>query len=840
MKILTVIIIYLDWFSSAFVLDEDLTKDMMGRIQTLKSILNNDLWRLHIIHQDIIFNGEISKLNLEFERILKSSVIDQQTYVKNKKDYTSKLYDTQLLRYSFEMSKLMYIALECKYSELIFKSFLFLFYSNTISEIFSTLKKHYVRLMYNLFTFRDLYPNLKFADQTLIISLLSINIYFHHFNHQDVIEHMEIAQMVNLLEYFRCSNCLIPDHDYYRYPEFYEDMEIFNSISQDLKIYSSDVGIDQLKGSEMPKYDDDIYNLKNLVVGHIFEKYPSIHNIGIKWKNNVETFITIYEKSIKSHDIKDIFDYQMLLIDVIRDLFCIQFLKVIGNSFKLNRTMDDFDIYLKQIIPNNYPPNLYDSIKTIQNAIKSNTKNQKKTNKLNRIITILQYKLKPLKKNLKTYLKINTVVLNEQSSIFIKNGKMTEFIQDIVNYKYFKIFILTFQLFLSESNRIENYRILKSNPNTGDFAGCNNAIMSNLRENLYLFRSLIAGRQQAYYEVKKTNGPDFATLSSMMNIKKNLAYVYDKFNENDEIMKIITPITINLKNATYSVKKYILAKQYLLLTINLIESYEIRNCSMDSEKLNLNIYNRIMRDENMRTDVLRNIHSPADFNVEYIQERIRKRTIKFLREQFYEDVEDGLMWVDTLIPNGYLYYYDSKFNSKHVFWNGIVVDINSVSSSITEYVFHHKYFFEYQVVILKWLICNVFKKLLYIVNHIHRFQSTATTLSTINAELQILKTRLRFPRNLYIKTYINTIFDVYNLICINYKDMALIQNGVSIIIKQIELLKIIDTEDYSTFLNEMYSLDIIHNSILDDIKFSTEIIKFFNQKKLLFSVYYQL
>lgn len=57
----------------------------------------------------------------------------------------------------------MYKSLAYQYSQLIVDSFLYIFYSNDILNNLNYLHQYCVKMIYNLFTLRDLLPNLKFA-----------------------------------------------------------------------------------------------------------------------------------------------------------------------------------------------------------------------------------------------------------------------------------------------------------------------------------------------------------------------------------------------------------------------------------------------------------------------------------------------------------------------------------------------------------------------------------------------------------------------------------------------------------------------------------------------------
>lgn len=817
MKFSTVIIyIILCYYVQYGLQEENIMEEDNQKLKILLDFLENDIWDIDTTILDItyVYSGKKTKLQKIINKLQKTNC---------ELNYNNKLYSV------FELSKEMYIALECKFSNAMITSLIYFFHSCNKNE-FSHLKNISVGMIHNLFSFKYLFPNLNSIDQTLLLSLISIYMNIFHLNTIEFdknIAQIAIAQMVNWIENFRCINCVVSDYDYYsNYHNLNENtkFEKFKTILEEHKRNSENgIGIKSLN------YDKE-YDPKMLVLGQILEMYPDIGQITIKWNNSSELLNEIQEKAVKSHNVLDILNCQIALIEVIKDLFYMKFLKMDGEKFKLfnlskyKKILKAFDVYIEKIIPNNYPPNLYDPIIAVKRAIQSYIKTKKSFIKE----TMGMISLRSQMKNL---LQVNTIVDKDTASQLVRSIKITSFIKNIVEHKYFRTFYQTFQIFLSYPNIIENYQIklsFKSNANREPSKGQHCAMMPVLRENLFLYRSLLAGKHQAYHQLEKTNGPDFATLSSMDLIKKSLACVYTKCKENDEILKIIAPITIHFNDATYSSKECMLSKQYLLLTVNLIESYEIHNCA-GPIKFNLNMYQQILNKKKILKVVPEGVRSPADFNTQYIHKLIIKKTKEIIirADRFNEDVYDCLSWVNVLIPNGYFYFYDSKFNSDRVFWYGTVQNINNVSKSITQYVFDLEYIAKYYIFILKWSIGNIFKKMAHIVQNI---RSLETILPMINNNLNQL-THLPFPKRSYINTYISTILSVYNLICSlpshtnSPYDAVIIENGTNTINDQILLLNVFDKNDSLMSMESTNVLDI-RDSILNDITFLTEILKF--------------
>lgn len=830
---------YIFWFSTAFAMtmsNNKMQENLKNLVQNNNTILKDEIW-----HSYVIFNGSITNVHFLQKKssiirnITKIDLNENKTTEINNDDEGQLLYKIKLLQSLFKITKVMYTALECKYSDLIVKFLTYCFYTDKNHD-FHDLKPHIRKMMFNLFAFRYYYSNLMSINQTLIFSLISLNTYFS--NPINDKNKTIIPRMINLIERFRCKNCLISNNDYYG--DYHDTNSKINEFSKHLQRYSDYIDIEILNGSEMSTYNEEMYNPIHLLLGRVFEMYPFIDRIIVKWEKNELSMIEVYKKIIKTNDIKDIFNYQMFFIQFINDIFVMTFIEINNRTFntahKLRKVLNYFDLYIKRLIPNNYPPNLYNPIKSLRNALQDDLeKMQSKflTNLFNM----------PLSDDTKIYLQVHTIV-NNVSLIVLRNLKITVLIESIVNHEYFKSFSESIRLFLSNSDNIENYHLVKNNPIEELFPNRVCQHFLQLRENLFLFRSLIAGKQQAYHLIEKTNGPDYSILSSVNFIKKYLAYTYSKFKGNTEIIKILAPITIHIKDFNYSTLECTLTSQYILLTINLMEDYEIHHCRSTNFKLKLNLdmYLEIIKDEHLHNAVVpENVYSPADFNIKYLEDRIINGTKQFVHD-FDDEVDAVLAWVDVLIPNSYFYYYDSEFNSNILMWNGIENHVDEVALSILQDVYDYDYLVKFQIVKLKWLINNVLKKMLYIVQHIDRFKSTNSedgiiTFFKINKKLKNFK-NLAFPS--FICQYVNTAFAVYTKMCLAIEEETMTAKALSeyksIIREQIEILKISETDDSSKIIDFIHDRDVVYYSILTDINFATKILEFINKSKIILPV----
>lgn len=796
------------------------------KIQLLQNIIHTNIWYNDVCKINIILDGKIINLQNSLEKLKKTQNNNEQAI----EDTKRKLY-VNTLSNLFEISRLMYISLECIYSNVIIKYLVLYFHSAEFDDIYS-LKQFTIRMLFNLLSFREMHPNLISSNNTLLLALMSINFFFYNDLKSSLNTNKKtvVSRIINWIELFRCTNCFVS------YCNYNTDINNFANFSktffEELKKYSFDINFKMLENS---KYNEKMYAPAQILLKSLTDLNQSfsIGTIKVKWNGGTKLMSEIAIASVNSNKIKDIFNYQMLLVKVLKDLFCVTFLdKSIDkhNSSVLKNILKAFDVYVNQIIPNNYPSDLYSSIKKIKKLIETDLFKFTSTQFKKAKFFVLPICCKGgcnngrLSEKTKQILTVSTIIVDTLPLNFAKRIMINDVIMSVKNNQYFKTFHQTFQLLLSESNVLKRYREepkkINDHLNVASKDDCHE--MPQIRTNLFLFYLLIYS-QQENISIRKFKIPNFAILSSMEFIKINLAHVYKKFYTNTKIVDIFIPITIYFKNARYLFLEYILVQQYLLLTINLLESYEMDNCYYYSNVFahNLDIFTNILKDETIQESFA---------NPNQIYNQIKKNT-RLLVGDFDEDVNAYLAWVDAFIPNGYFSYYNNgEFNSNIILWNGTKDKIDNVALNITQSVIEIDYLIRYETEVLKLFVLNVFEKLLYIGLNRNKLASagTAVTWSTIDKDIEELQILLCPTVK---KTLTDRVLAESRKI-LRDPDNETIKEVVSIIEENIMSLRATRTaEDGSNELvskpfPDHYSLDGVHYSFQTDIEFVSEILKF--------------
>lgn len=876
MNVIKLFVIFLWYYVSTCKAQEKMQQYVENELTTLLTIMNNEIWKEDICLQSVIFNGKPTTLSNTVQKFKKmkkfidkkiNNAADQKNIVIG--DAKRELY-THTLSSLFTISKLMYTALECLYSGLIVKFLVFYFnlidFNRDLDHIY-VLKPCAVRIMFNLLSFMDIHQNLRFTDHAFLLSLMSIIVSFYHDLNgtSDFDKKKVIARMVNMIERYRCKNC--PGSDYY-----YANIDLENSVDaieiilNELEKYSFDVDLKSLNVTKNPAYGEEVYSPEAVLLKEPSGFNSVFNNMGdimVTGDDGTMRLSEISERAVNSYRIKDIFKYQMLLIRVIKDLFCMIFFELandIRNSSDFNNVLNAFEVFIDQIIPSNYPPYLYDPIKKIKILVKTDLYNSEKSQPIKKRGLKVLPKLfskggfthndVQLSEETKQMLAGSTVIVKEKLPFELKQVRISDLVNAIIKHKHFKTFRQIFQLFLSEPSALDKYRTYTDSSEklyTSRPAGCH--MMPLLRKNLFLFRSLVVGVQHENLFVKpRLNGPDFATLSSMEHIKTNLACVYKRFNANAEIMNIFAPITIHFKDATYSNLESQLAKQYSLLTINLIETYEMDHCyDGPAFVYNLDMYRKILKDEKLYNNhcsanfVSERVHEPANFDRVYIENAIRLNTTTFAAALCKDvdenvDVDSYLAWVDVFVPNGYFYFYDSRFDSDSVFWNGTEDRVRSAALSVTRGVIEIDRIIEYETATVKRFVRNVLKKILYVAVNMNELLSagaksgTAAALSTIDADVEKFQTILcPTARKTYTDRIITESREIF------HSDRGSNPTIVEKVAGYIALLQLHASEMEDVHIKPMpdCSLECIHYSMETDIEYATEILRFIKNNNLI-------
>jgi len=368
-------------------------------ISAIKYFCTSPFWKKNILSGQIIIDNELKTVNYDELYKQYNTISTTLSDDGNNLEKVDKLNSIKI-----QIITSVYMDLKCKYSDLIISTFTYLLdcvnvcynltevneykdeHSNfsknrqqcvaSIIRIVSTLKMYIVKMIIDLMQFKKIHPNLRSTDDTLLKSLISINLFLYHtikyvtkykpdefskekgnekYDKSDTNSEINIkivlAQMINLVERYSSKHCYIQNAY-----KFYEhlDRNIKDLVSNNINVYEEVYNflINTTRNHNLINfykyvsinYEDDItisipieekYNIYDLnyllfkdILFSIDGKYSFFPTLQVKWQDSDDwdQLINIYNKVKNTDDIKIIFDYQILLIEVIKYIYYIKFM----------------------------------------------------------------------------------------------------------------------------------------------------------------------------------------------------------------------------------------------------------------------------------------------------------------------------------------------------------------------------------------------------------------------------------------------------------------------------------------------------------------------------------
>ncbi|KAE9536665.1 hypothetical protein AGLY_007067 [Aphis glycines] len=570
------------------------TDDFRDLILRIKNIYKHEFWIQNFIHEKILIENEIMIIA----------------------DTLKEIYDTDIFKLKINVvlraSKLLYTAQKCKYSNLVIEALRVFFKIilscqklpvdnlknndeqlsikissfNEIIGRFVKLKMYISKFIFNIYHLMNLSPTLKYTDHTLIKSLLSINLYLEHLKininqykqgddgNESIDVKKVIAQMINLVERFRCKHCYI--ENYYNDFKLFDNkiicvkvddtnyVSLIDSTFKNLNTFHEDTSLYTI----LPKYklfSEDLYDQKYILLENIFEisidKSFIIPDLIVEWKN-----------ATQRQTLRNVFN-EVLLIEVIKSVFYIKYMnpKLITSKDDIKKLLNEFDEFINRMIPKNYPTNMYHLIMQFRNSLSKLILTKTESTSVLSIFSLQQLR--------KVFID-TTYVLSENC----KTSQINTTIENLpIKLSY-------------ESDTLSNYNLLtvnyleaiENNDNLTNAIICKH--FSLLREKLLLFQMLIIGFQNDS-TVQEKNYHEYL-ISAKKIIFKNLMHLFQTYIDHDKIKKIIVPLTIHFKYNQNTEDNLKILLQVLYLYINIIEYFELNNCSSTTYSIDV-YYNKV-------------------------------------------------------------------------------------------------------------------------------------------------------------------------------------------------------------------------------------------------------
>lgn len=731
-------------------------------VNTINSIMSHKSWNTVVHQTKILIDGNpttiISYLNDNLEYDAKATVIQ--------------LNESNVL----EVLNLVYTAFKCEYASFVrdLLKFFFEYISScqtlvmdsvrqpvdTVAEDacsyriiidrFINFKQNIVRIIFNLFNFMDLSQHLKLSDQTLLKSLVSINLFLYHHQHftnidnstaqshdeispatdandtqyQDnpQIDHMVVlkkvvVQMKDLVEYFRCKNCYV-GYDYFNDSKT-NNVKISTSIHQLYDTYLSTSKINYFNdiGIQHGLYDVEMYDPKYLLVENLFEieNFPGqiIHKVGTGTEYTLQSF---YKDTRMSYNIEVILHYQNILIESINILFFRKFQNLLNGNVNLKienmeRLLNAFNDYINKMIPETI---LSDDYKLLVEIRDSMTASSSDSVELQKILQLLN-------KNSSVDL-LDTSAVND----FINGISMADFLQKIMDSKHFKCFLQIFELLKRGWHTNYDYNLLTvdaheqlENRVDGDPDSAATCKSTGVLRVILVSISRLVNVMVKHEVCSRGDNTTAEEQCFQDSLRSHLNCVFSCVvdlieNTNDGTLhQLLLPVLFHLENSGWiyhgandveACTQHVAVHQCLLMTLGSVERYELNNCK--SPKYNQTIYDKMIVDY---ADVKSSDITAVDV-VSELRARIALKTLKYSDDEgkikTYNFIDDN---VDTNMFSEFLRYAPGVYSNNYQFyWYGRKKNIYNIIQAVVQNVIDYHDIVRYQLIIIQWYIYKLY------------------------------------------------------------------------------------------------------------------------------------
>lgn len=242
----------------------------------------------------------------------------------------------------------------------------------TVTDNFMDIREYVVQIIYTLFYISDNIQGLRTNDVSLLKTLLTINLFLNYSLEARLknIDNLNksIYNMIGLINRFRFRKCEVkePNINITQVDELINDKtrKIYDIISIILEPYESRLSpLMRVKGVDysfdsfsIEMYDSEVFLMEHLLQYHLDNRMV-LGNINISYESKIYLLENLYAKTIRTYSIDRILEYQVILFDVITDLFYRRIHDLLINAYNegsldlLKDLQVNFNRFIYEIIP---------------------------------------------------------------------------------------------------------------------------------------------------------------------------------------------------------------------------------------------------------------------------------------------------------------------------------------------------------------------------------------------------------------------------------------------------------------------------------------------------------
>lgn len=881
------------------------------RLSIIKSIFYSKFWTTEVISRDIIIDNKIVTLRTDFEKVLQQYPSYDKEKSQNRSVFLFKvskaMYTTLTCEFSDLIISTLYFFFECvsscqnlkvnRVDSALEKDFTTLLKSrkkkctNDFVIQFVGLKRFFVKMLYNLINFTRISVNLKSTDNSIIKYLMSINVFLNYLKHyysgksddddddgrgKDVARVIDakktFTQMINLVERFRSKHCY--DSNFFTFTKVIKEKinelpakgdtffglvdKIFEPTLQKLKKSYTDELLVKTNSLGISRYATDMFDAKYILLEQIFEidEFEFISFITVKWDKTTETWKSlreIYAEVETCGDLKTMFEYQVLVIEVIKELFYVQFIELYARDDrkKIHDLLGIFEEFVKCIVPKNYPTKLYTPIIKLKNAMHADLlctvgfdaddkcdKGDKNADG-KRVLSADTVNILHENTIIKTWDEVYTA---REYVALSRSESMADLLKRVQELEHFGRFKETFELMAREWHALGEYRLhrLSDHERIGD----NNAKfchdISQLRRNLFVFQLQLYNIQTA---IKRSvvNLKDDCVLKSVKDIYANVLILRTMYGDVDRaIERILLPMAVGLLNAAekFRIHHVLALKQISLFTVNSLEYHQLTVCHCPEN--GLEIITGVLADGNVyvpldQRDVLHIKHfwkfkSPIQKWIENAtqQFRINKTTLAVYSKP-----------MARFVPGETFDHYGA-FNLTTFFLDGDRVLANDARRNLFLNEIDYQKFAVYLMRSVKWVLANVFAKVLYVLDAF--FATEPGNEPELSEMVKAFRPFWEFSFPDFVNVYVRDIFNLFMAVLVNpeKRNPAALRSLADLcredVVEQIDLFGAVWTDDEHDTQKSQWIMKDVQISFTEDLEHLINMFKFIDHTDVLIDI----
>lgn len=712
-----------------------------------------------IQYREILENGKI----VSIKNILNNDTINDTNTALLISNYSNTVYTTLKCKYADVIVDLLQTFFEFyEYGRKVLKI------DNTphvinllasVTENFYNIKSPIAKIIDNLFSYFDEYPELRTSDPSLLMSLLTIQFFLYNrkkdpliiYNNDimppkmkkdDInktlenlkIRNASIVQMIGLVEKFRHKRCVV--YNPYKKTEEIRQQCMSNEMINE-KIFKKILNptldlINSLINNGSDNYkniNNEIYDPENLFFENIItERFEYIKNIKVLWDNKELDLQSVYEIVRCNYNIKNVLKFQSIVVNLIADIFNQQIcnlLTFLPNDIKIRLVLlNTVQLFIDQINQNNILMNVSNILIVPVLSLKEAFRKYDKSNNLNI--------LKPIIKLFELGIHTNSLFKKIQN-IFEDNESLVMLPLYIILDKQFIQFCQIFNLLSyhlhTESiiHIIEEFNYLDNDNDQNDEDKIFINDINNFQYCLFTFR--ISLEKETFHKTH-TDATDncsikltIPALSSSSSSKGNLDVEYPEMVRDIHCSELdgygrnfgyIITIVVKLLNVMddYPYIRNILIP--LLIRFRYTDEYLCQTNKYELVALHQNIFLAITLIENyvIKMYTLSLYKYSSEIFTEYFTNDTQEFDVNLLKSVENTNFRETLVFIIRLynenMPSSFFLENDKQIKMD---WNGSKQFGYEVLRNISTMVIDSGDIINFQLFAAKWLLANILVKM---------------------------------------------------------------------------------------------------------------------------------